>query len=418
MSTEHAIVTVTRTLRQILEKEVPQKMGVASDVVQPLQVTTLSPHKVRDVHKSDNVLNLYLYRTEVSAAWRNQPLPSAGPSSTPPLALNLEYLVCAYGEGDREDIAHFYLGAAMRVMHDCTVVPRAKMAAEVEGKGLVHLQIENIRIAPRAFSVEEISKLWSVLGTQYRISAAYIATVLLIDSHTKTSSGPPVLRQGADDRGPVAMSTPRPSLSGATPANKAFRAVRLGEDLFLDGESLDGATVQAVFRHPLLAAPIQRNVTPVSSERVKVTIPAAAPASGVPKKWPIGVWTVSLVIAKPNQPQWTTNEVPFALAPTIAISPKTNNTPNTLFTLTIESTQQIRAEQSVLVLFGDQQLPPSVPPTTAAGTDAPTVVTVKVKGDVGLHRVRLRVDGIDSIPVIQAGDLLEFDPDQTVEVTP
>lgn len=416
MSTEHAIVTVTRTLRQILEKEVPQKMDVAADVLQPLQVSTLPPHKVRDVHKTENVLNLYLYRTEVSAAWRNQPLPSAGPSAPPPLALNLEYLVCAYGEGEREDIAHFYLGAAMRVLHDCTVVPRAKMAAEVEGKGLVHLQLENIRVAPRAFSVEEISKLWSVLGTPYRISAAYIATVLLIDSHTKTTSGPPVLRQGADDRGPVAMSTPPPSLTSATPAKKGFRAVRLGEELALDGESLDGATVQALFRHPLLKDPIARSVTPVSSERVRVTIPAAAPASGVPKKWPVGIWTVSLEITKANQPKWTTNEVPFALAPAITISPKTFNTPNTIFTLTIESTQQIRAEQSVLVLFDDQQMPPSAPPTTAAGDDAPTVVQAKVQGDVGLHRVRLRVDGIDSIPVIETNGLLEFDPNQSVEV--
>ncbi|HWW62089.1 MAG TPA: DUF4255 domain-containing protein, partial [Thermoanaerobaculia bacterium] len=159
MSSEHAIITVTRTLRQILEKEVPQKMGIASDVLQPLQVTTLAPHQVRVAHKADNVVNLYLYRTEVSAAWRNQTLPSSWPSSPPPLALNLEYLVCAYGEGEREDIAHFYLGAAMRVMHDCTIVPRAKLAAEVEGKGLVHRQLENIRVSPRAFSIEEMSKL-------------------------------------------------------------------------------------------------------------------------------------------------------------------------------------------------------------------------------------------------------------------
>lgn len=415
MSTELAITTVTRTLRQILEKEVPAKMGIAADVVQPLQVTTLPPQKVRDIHKSDNVINLYLYRTEVNAAWRNQPIPASGPSAPPPLALNLEYLICTYGEGEREDIAHYYLGAAMRVMHDCAIVPRAKLAAEVEGKGLVHQQLENIRVSPRGFSIEEISKLWSVLGAQYRISAAYNVTVLLIDSRTKSASGPPVLRQGADDRGPVAMTTPPPTLDAAKPAS-GFRAVRLGEDLLIEGENLEGGTAQAFLRHPALKDPKPWPATIVSGVEATIAIPAAVPASGVSKNWPSGVWTVALEITRPNQPKWTTNEVPFALAPSITISPASINTPNAPFTLTINATPMLRDGQTALVLFDDQQTPPKTA-TTAPGDDSPTVIKADVQGDVGKHLVRLRVDGIDSIPIIKTNDQLDFDPTQSVEVT-
>ncbi|HWW60682.1 MAG TPA: hypothetical protein VN181_04870, partial [Thermoanaerobaculia bacterium] len=229
--------------------------------------------------------------------------------------------------------------------------------------------------------------------------------------------GPPVLRRGADDRGPVAMTTPPPTLEAAKPAS-GFRAVRLGEDLLIDGENLEGGTALAFFRHPALTTPLQRAVTAISGEQVKVTIPAAAPASGVPKKWPAGVWTVSLEITRPNQPKWTTNEVPFALAPTITIAPTTTNPPNVVFALTIDATPQIRDGQTVLVLFDDRQLPPSAPPATAPGDDSPTVVTANVEGDLGFHRVRLRVDGIDSIPVIKTGELLDFDPNQSVQVTP
>jgi hypothetical protein len=32
--------------------------------------------------------------------------------------------------------------------------------------------------------------------------------------------------------------------------------------------------------------------------------------------------------------------------------------------------------------------------------------------------VRLRVDGVDSIPIVKVADKLEFDPDQSVEVQP
>ena len=47
-----------------------------------------------------------------------------------------------------------------------------------------------------------------------------------------------------------------------------------------------------------------------------------------------------------------------------------------------------------------------------------TVVTAKVKGDVATHLVRIRVDGVESIPIIKTGDVLGFDPNQSVEVTP
>ena len=41
---------------------------------------------------------------------------------------------------------------------------------------------------------------------------------------------------------------------------------------------------------------------------------------------------------------------------------------------------------------------------------------VDAKGPIGLHRIRLRVDGVDSIPIVKTGDRFEFDPNQTVEV--
>jgi hypothetical protein len=56
------------------------------------------------------------------------------------------------------------------------------------------------------------------------------------------------------------------------------------------------------------------------------------------------------------------------------------------------------------------------PPINA---NAPSIVKADVPGsDVGFHRVRLRVDGIDSIPVMKTGDAIDFDPGQSVEVKP
>src|SRR5258706_3325705 len=101
MSNELAVTAVTQTLRQILTDEVAQKWGVdvlGGDLTQQLFVESLPPHKVREHHATANVLNLFLYRADVNAAWRNHPLPSAGKNADtapPPLPLNLTYLITA-----------------------------------------------------------------------------------------------------------------------------------------------------------------------------------------------------------------------------------------------------------------------------------------------------------------------------------
>ena len=240
MSTDLAITAVTRTIRQVLADNMASKWGgdvLEGDLGSDFVVANVLPNKVRETFAVQNVVNVYLYRTELNAAWRNLPLPSQtkpGEKGTPPLALNLEYLITAYGENEREDAAHFFLGQAMRVLHDNAVIGRAAFHT-VLPKALVHRQLEQVTITPHPLAVEEMSKLWSVLGTPYRISAVYLVTVLIIESRTVTQSAPPVL-------------------DSAQPAT-GFPAVRLGEELLLRGERLDGGGLSALLRHPSLAEP-------------------------------------------------------------------------------------------------------------------------------------------------------------------
>ena len=54
-------------------------------------------------------------------------------------------------------------------------------------------------------TLDEMSKLWTTFQTQYRISAAYQVSVVLIDSERAARAPLPVLRQGEEDRGPEAV---------------------------------------------------------------------------------------------------------------------------------------------------------------------------------------------------------------------
>ena len=54
-------------------------------------------------------------------------------------------------------------------------------------------QIEQIKISPHDLSADELYKLWSAFGSKCRPSAAYVATVVLIDSKAEVKSAPPVM---------------------------------------------------------------------------------------------------------------------------------------------------------------------------------------------------------------------------------
>jgi hypothetical protein len=150
---------------------------------------------------------------------------------------------------------------------------------------------------------------------------------------------------------------------------------------------------------------------------VKVTIPDAN-TPDVVATWPAGIYGLTFEFPRPGQPSWITNEVPFILAPAITVAPTTGQESANPLEITIEAQPQIHSSQPVIVIFDDVQIAPKEV-AFAPTSDGPSVVTADVPGDVvGFHRVRLRVGGIDSIPIKKTDDLLDFDPDQSVEVTP
>ncbi len=419
MSNHLAISAVTLTLRDLLSTQIttvvpsPPAPPLDLHILNSLRVTMVPPNKVRDLFASENVVNLFLYRTDINAALRNQSQGRAGESAQPPLALNLEYLVTSYGEGESDVIGQFFLGQAMRILNDNAILARDRIKAALEVADL-HRQTERVTITPKALSIEEMSKLWSVLGTNYRISAMYAVTVVLIDSLLPVRSAPPVLQRGPLDRGNQALAAPSPLLTDAQPAS-GLPAVRLGEDLVVNGQNLDLGGMTARINHPLLAAPVQLTPRLETASRISLHLPAPGDVPHVPADWPAGFYTLSLIVARPGLPEWTTNEVAFALAPSITVNVDTHAAGP--IHVSVDSIPEIRPEQRVILLFGDTQATTAVPALPAGG-EAPTSLTFTVTAAPGMHRVRLRVDGVDSIPVTRnPNGYFEFDDAQSVVVT-
>lgn len=423
MSNSLAIAATTLTLRALLEKEIPLR-----DAGLPgLKVTTLPPDLARkNAADVGAQLNVFLYQTTVNAAWRNQAVPTQarpGETGRPPLALNLHYLLTAYGDDtDDESISHRVLGGAMGVLHDHALLGRDEIRGALAGNDLAE-QFERLRVTPLTLPMDEMSKLWTALQTNYRVSAGYEVTVVLIDSLAAARAALPVLTRGKDDRGPDATATLAPELAELR-YPRAQQAARLGEDVVLKGTPLDRAKTTLRFTSTRLSAPLE--LAPLAgnaADEVVFRLPAAADPAAA--DWAPGWYSIAAVVGDPGGPKLVSNELAFALAPTITIAPviSVNADDPSLRDVAIAVTGVPRciAGQRVTLAFGDRQVDAITPPVPPPWPAPPPRFdpNFAVKGvAAGTWLVRLRVDGVDSIPVIMTGTppLPAFDPAQQVVV--
>ncbi|MDE2154825.1 MAG: DUF4255 domain-containing protein [Xanthomonadaceae bacterium] len=414
MSNVLAMAATTRTLRNLLLAQIPALDPELSD----LEVT-LQPPDIARKGISKSQLNLFLFQVVTNAAWSNLDMPGRvrpGESAPPALALNLHYLITAWGRGesDSEALSHRVLAAAMSTLHDRAVLDGNDISNALPDNDLAG-QVERVRITRLPQSVEELSKLWTAFQTNYRVSAAYEAAVVLIDSQAAMRAPLPVLRRGPQDRGVIATASAAPVLDALTyPRTQA--AVRLGEDIVLGGRQL--TTDHALARFSSL-----RLDTPVD------LVPAAGAAAGTlgvhladtvedadaASRWAPGIYTVALLLQPPGLPPLLSNELPLVLAPTIALGALAAAAGD--ITVNLTCLPRIRDGQRVFLLFGDRLLAPQGM-NNPADPHQPTALAFQVPGvSAGTYTVRLRVDGADSIPVDFSGGVPAFAASQQVVVT-
>jgi hypothetical protein len=414
MSNVLAIAAATRTLRNLLVTQMPMLDADLSD----LEVTMQPPDVARKgISKAQ--LNLYLYQVVVNAAWRNMDMPGRtrpGESAQPALALNLHYLITAWGRGesDTDAVNHRVLAAAMSTLHDRPVLDGNDIRNALPDNDLAD-QIERIRFTPLPQSVDDISKLWTAFQTNYRLSSAYEATVVLIDSQSPSRASLPVLTRGAKDQGVFSTVSGAPTLSAVVlPHQQA--AARLGDTLVMQGSQLAATNALLRFTNPRLDTPV--DLPPLPGDMpgsLGIHLANATEDTDAPSRWVPGIYTVAVLVQAPGLPAVTSNELPLALAPTITVSPLTASAGT--IALTIACVPRVRDGQRVFLLFGDRLVAPSgiVNP---GDLHQPSSISFSVPNVVaGTYRVRLRVDGADSIPVDFSGSVPAFDTQQQVVVS-
>jgi hypothetical protein len=343
-------------------------------------------------------VNLFLHQITPNAAWRNVGLPSLAADgatrlTSPPLALDLHYLLTVYASADC--LAEALMGYAVQFIHETPVLPRSQIrttlqaSTQIAGRlatsGLAD-QIEMLKITPATLGREEMAWLWTALKADYRPTFPLQISVVLIEAPLPTQSALPVLRRGVSAVPALAMQIftvlPTSGQAGAAP----------GDEVTIAGQSL-GATSLVKLTNARLADDFPPFApTEVTDDHVKFDVP------DVPANLPAGVYELSLLV-KDNTTQLiaqSSRSVPFALAPKILAAPAptvATNADNT--TVTIACKPPIRSNQSaVLLLNGNaapRQLPDAAdsPPTTAPSFVFPALASAR-------YLARLRVDGVES----------------------
>jgi hypothetical protein len=442
MSSALAIASVTAVLKDLLDNAVIDH-SLSEAVGGAVNVTALSPGQIKP--NNDGVisrqLNLFLYHVAPNTGWSNVGLPSRDARgdrlTNPPLALDLYYLLTAYGQEDFE--AEILLGYAMQRFHETPVLTRgairtalAQPGGPVSGTDILPSalealtasdladQVEQVKLTQYPLNVEEASKLWSAFQTNYRPSVAYHVSVVLVQSEGAVRSALPVLTRGVDDTGVAVQAdtnSPFPALFSVEPAGGQFAAV-LGDELVIKGQRLEAATLAVVVRNQRLAAPLE--LTPLAgatAEEVRARLeinPATDPTTFV-----AGVYTLSLVLDRGTPQERTTNEVPFALAPHMPVPPPAGEPPSIAaaraadgtVTVTVRCRPDVLPSQRVTLVVGQSEAPAQ---PHAARTN--TLAFRFRQLPAGEYHVRLRVDGVESLLIDRAASPPAFDATQRVTV--
>lgn len=424
MSNALALAGVTAVLRDLLDSglidhQITDAMG------QGVSVTAVAPDSIRiEGAEARPQLNIFLHQVTPNPALRNRELPSRDRNgqrlSNPPLALDLHYLVTAYGVGDLQ--AEVLLGYAMQLLHETPVLSRNAIRTAlnppnppVDGGLLPAVyealrasdlaeQYEQIKITPTPMNTEEMSKLWSALQAHYRPTAAYQISVALIESTRAARAPLPVLTRGAREPSLIDPATDRengitvhadlipafPEIENVVLPNKQVVA-HLGDTLTLEGHHLDGSSHTLLLNLPRLE--LDRTVSPASG-----FTPSSASfvLPNQPANIPAGNYLLAAQLLRPGEPApRTSNQLLLKIAPqmTSLTSPPQAFVRDGTGTavVTVNCTPQVRPTQRTSLIIGSREVLADDHPATTANLsftvpDAP----------VGTHHVRLRVDGVDS----------------------
>lgn len=405
MSDFRAIGGVSASLKSLLEDRMELPSGVLD-----LKVTVSAP---RPESEDDQAverarINLFLYRTAENGHLKNQEIPGQGhPGSFghPPLSLDLYYMLTPYGTTTDEDfvnetVAHLLLGSAMRTLHEVPVITdqlltvRSPVGRQILDDSLRE-EFEQVKLTLEPISLDDLSKVWTALTLPYRLSAAYMVSVVQIQSRQRRQFPRPVGEPPAAGPRVFAIPMRRPRISeikvrrpsDPPDLERPVAYAHVGDTLIIRGINLAGDNTRVM----LDTVDASAQVTLTRDNRIELVIPDDVRLQ--PGPLPVRV-VLDILLGEPPTPHLglQSNSGVFVLVPAIAnLQPNFVAVPRTL---EINGERLFHPDLESQTLVGDELIP-----SDDYTTSTPTQIIFNLPGTLssGNHPVRVLVNGVENV---------------------
>jgi len=255
--------------------------------------------------------------------------------SSPPLALDLHYLLTVYGSDFWQ--AEALLGYALMMLHEAPVLTRQDIASAItmltnpppplnppypankltsflNTAGLAD-QIEMIKITPESMGREEMAWLWTALKADYRPTHSFQVSAVLMQPKLPTSFALPVLTTvfGARPMNPAQIGSVVP------PAGRSQALP--GETVTVNGAFLTGAS-QVVLTNARFGMRLTAAATATATSLTFQVPPDAA------NTYPVGMYDLAVqFLDAAGKITQTTNTLPLAIAANLPASQTATTVP-------------------------------------------------------------------------------------------
>jgi hypothetical protein len=307
VSTALAIAAVTVVLRDLLENGlVDAAPATGADV----KVTALPPNRLATDRTELSGVNLFMFHATLNQGWRNVGLPAFNGNGdrvdNAPLALDLHYLLTAYGAEDLH--TDVLLGYAMQLFHETPVITRDAIRRAFPGTGItidlvneedptpdlpaamrriaqadLAQQVELVKITPEAVTSEEMSRWWAAFQAPYRPTAVYRASVVLIERERPLRPALPVLQRMV-----TVLPIRKPVITAVLPEDRADRLILPVSDIVVLGRELRGEGTRVLID----GDPVPNADVAVTPSRITLRLPgtlrAGAHGAHVLHSWSLG----------------------------------------------------------------------------------------------------------------------------------
>ena len=266
MSNHLAIASVTATLHNLL---LP-----ATSVVPGANVTTTRPDGASAPGRGPGI-NVFLYQVSANQAYRNADLPTRRSDGQlvqkPQAALTLNYLFSFFGDETNLEPQRL-LGAAVRQMHAHPLLVKQDIIQTIANPPYDTIlsaadladQLDLVRLTPLNFSLEELSKAWSIFyQSPYVLSVAYQAGALLIETDDAPQNALPVRTRNL-----YVLPFRQPSIERVIASAGAQEPIFTSSTLQIDGKQLEGDVTT------VLLGGAERTPTAISDRQISLPVPA------------------------------------------------------------------------------------------------------------------------------------------------